>query len=596
MNSRVLVLIAFFILYAFILIGRLAYLQIIKGDFYYSKSEKNHLKVVILNAPRGNIYDRNGILLAYDEPSYNLYTFPYIIKKRLKTVEKNLKDILGIELTPEVEEKIKKGYSLKVILKKNLTKEQIEKFFRYSYLFTGIYLEVQPRRIYTEYAKYIPHLIGYVGYPSKRELKENPNLRPDMLIGKSGVEKIFDKYLRGKYGTKGMVVDALGRIKKIKWEKLPQRGNDIYLTVDARIQKTVYEAFLNTGEKSGAVVVFNPDGYEILALLSYPIYDIQKFSDGLTREEWKAILNDPYKPLLNKALKGLYPPGSIFKIVVGLGALNEGVITPNTRIYSGGKFKLGNFVFRNWNPYGCGKVNVMEALETSCDTFFYQVGLNLGVRKITKYTKLFGIGEKLNPEIEKKVAIVPSPEWKRKRFGKPWYPGDTIVYSIGQGYLSITPFDAVKIIAPIANGGKIYKPKLLKAIHNRDTNEYKETEKKLLRILPVKFEYIKTIKKGLYLVVYGSRGTAKLLSLSPVKVAGKTGTAQVIRKKDPKQKIKKWEHQNHAWFVSLFPYDKPRFAMAVFVEHGIGGSKTAVPITKYIIEELYKKGIINEKY
>jgi len=596
MNSRVLVLIVFFVVYAFILIGRLAYLQIVKGDFYYSKSEKNHLKVVILNAPRGNIYDRNGILLAYDEPSYNLYTFPYIIKKRLKTVEKNLKDILGIELTPEVEEKIKKGYSLKVILKKNLTKEQIEKFFRYSYLFTGIYLEVQPRRIYTEYAKYMPHLIGYVGYPSKRELKENPNLRPDMLIGKSGVEKIFDKYLRGKYGTKGMVVDALGRIKKIKWEKLPQRGNDIYLTVDARIQKTVYEAFLNTGEKSGAVVVFNPDGYEILALLSYPIYDIQKFSDGLTREEWKAILNDPYKPLLNKALKGLYPPGSIFKIVVGLGALNEGVITPNTRIYSGGKFKLGNFVFRNWNPYGCGKVNVMEALETSCDTFFYQVGLNLGVRKITKYTKLFGIGEKLNPEIEKKVAIVPSPEWKRKKFGKPWYPGDTIVYSIGQGYLSITPFDAVKIIAPIANGGKIYKPKLLKAIHNRDTNEYKETEKKLLRILPVKFEYIKTIKKGLYLVVYGSRGTAKLLSLSPVKVAGKTGTAQVIRKKDPKQKIKKWEHQNHAWFVSLFPYDKPRFAMAVFVEHGIGGSKTAVPITKYIIEELYKKGIINEKY
>ncbi|RUM59268.1 MAG: penicillin-binding protein 2 [Persephonella sp.] len=596
MSSRVLILIAFFILYAFILIGRLAYLQIIKGDFYYSKSEKNHLKVVILNAPRGNIYDRNGILLAYDEPSYNLYTFPYIIKKRLGSVEKNLKDILGIELTPEVKERIKKGYSLKVILKKNLTKEQIEKFFRYSYLFTGIYLEVQPRRIYTEYAKYMPHLIGYVGYPSRRELKENPDLRPDMLIGKSGIEKIFDKYLRGKYGTKGMVVDALGRIKKIKWEKLPQRGNDIYLTVDARIQKTVYEAFVNTGEKSGAVVVFNPDGYEILALLSYPIYDIQKFSDGLTREEWKAIINDPYKPLLNKALKDLYPPGSIFKIVVGLGALNEGVITPNTRIYSGGKFKLGNFVFRNWNPYGCGKVNVMEALETSCDTFFYQVGLNLGVRKITKYTKLFGIGKKLNPEIEKRVAIVPSPEWKRKRFGRPWYPGDTIVYSIGQGYLSITPFDAVKIIAPIANGGKIYKPKLLKAIHNRDTNEYKETEKKLLWKLPVKSEYIKTIKKGLYLVVYGSRGTAKLLSLSPVKVGGKTGTAQVIRKKDPKQKIKKWEHQNHAWFVSLFPYDKPRFAMAVFVEHGIGGSKTAVPITKYIIEELYKKGIINEKY
>ncbi|RUM58217.1 MAG: penicillin-binding protein 2 [Persephonella sp.] len=596
MNSRGYFLIFVFTVFSLILLGRLIHLQIIKGEYYYEKSEKNHLRVVVLNAPRGNIYDRNGILLAYDKPSYNLYTFPYITKKRLKILERNLKRILNIELSKDIKEKIKKGNSLKVVIKKNLTDKQIEKFFRYSYLFTGIYLEVQPRRIYTEYARYMPHLIGYVGYPSEKELKENPKLRPDTLIGKSGVEKIFDRYLRGKYGTKGMVVDALGRIKEIKWENLPKRGNDIYLTVDARIQKIVYEAFKNTGEKSGAVIVFNPDGYEILALLSYPIYDIQKFSDGLTKEEWKEIIKNPYKPLLNKALKGIYPPGSIFKIVVGLGALNEGVITPNTRIYSGGKFKLGNFVFRNWNLGGCGRVNVMEALETSCDTFFYQISLNLGVRNITKYTKLFGIGEKLNPEIEKRVAIVPTPEWKRKRFGKPWYPGDTIVYSIGQGYLSITPFDGAKIIAPIANGGKIYRPKLLKAVHNRDTGEYKETEKVLIRKLPVKQEYIKTIKRGIYLVVYGNRGTAKLLSLSPVKVAGKTGTAQVIRKKDPKQRVKKWKYQNHAWYVSLFPYDKPRFAMSVFVEHGIGGSKTAVPITKYIIDELYRKGIINEKY
>ena len=596
MKSRAYILIFVFAVFSVVLVGRLYYLQIIKGQYYYERSEKNHLKIVVLNAPRGNIYDRNGILLAYDKPSYNLYTFPYIIKKRLNILEKNLKDILGIELSDEVKEKIKKGYSLKVVIKKNLTDEQIEKFFRYSYLFTGIYLEVQPRRIYTKYAKYMPHLIGYVGYPSEKELKENPNLRPDMLIGKSGVEKIFDKYLRGKHGSKGIIVDALGRIRKIKWEKLPKRGSDIYLTVDARIQKIVYEAFENTGQKSGAVVVFNPNGYEILALLSYPIYDIQKFSDGLTKKEWEKIINNPYKPLLNKALKGIYPPGSIFKIVVGLAALNEGVITPNTRIYSGGIYKLGNSIFRNWNLAGCGKINVMEALETSCDTFFYQVGLNLGVRKITKYAHLFGIGEKLNPDIEKRVAIVPTPEWKKRVFKRPWYPGDTVVYSIGQGYLSITPFDGAKIIAPIANGGKIYKPKLLKAVHNRDTGEYKEIENILIRKLPVKREYIKTIKKGLYLVVYGNMGTAKLLSLAPVKNAGKTGTAQVIRKKDPHKKVNKWEHQNHAWFVSLFPYDKPKFVMSVFVEHGIGGSKTAVPITKYIIDELYRKGIINEKY
>ena len=596
MRGRYIFLSFLFVFIFTILLSRLVYLQIIKGDYFYQRAENNHLRIISLNAPRGRIYDRNGILLAYDKFFYNLYVFPYLVKTRLDTIQENLKKYLGIELSPETIEKIKKGYAQKVIIKKNLTEEQLEKFYTYSYLFNGIYLEEQPRRIYTEYAKYMPHLLGYVGYPSKKELEKNPELRPDMLIGKSGVEKIFDKYLRGKEGSKGIIVDALGRIKSIKWENQPERGNDIYLTIDARVQKIVYEAFEEIGEKSGAVVIINPNNYEIIAMLSYPIYDIQKFSDGLSKKEWKEIISNKYKPLVNKAVSGHYPPGSIFKIVVGLAALNEGVITPNTRIRSGGKFKLGNFVFRNWNPYGCGAINVAHALETSCDTFFYQVGLNLGVRKISKYAKLFGIGEKLNPDIERAVAIVPTPEWKKKRYKRPWYPGDTVVYSIGQGYLAVPPFDGVKMIAPIANGGYIYKPRLLKAYYDRHEDKYIEEKSELIRKLPVKKGYIKVIKRGLYLVVYGSRGTAKLLAKAPVKNAGKTGTAQVIRKKDPKMKVKKWEHENHAWFVSLFPYDKPKFAMVVFVEHGKGGSKTAVPITKSIIDKLFHEGIIDENY
>lgn len=594
MNARSIFLAFLFVIISVVLVIRLYYLQIKNGNVYYELSQKNHLRTIVLNAPRGSIYDRNGILLSKDVEAYDLYVFPYLVKKRLSYIQEKLKEYLGIELSDDILEKIKKGYARKVVIKKNLTIEQVDKYYTYSYLLEGVFIEKQPHRIYTEYGRYMPHVLGYVGYPSDKDLEKNPDLKPDMLIGKSGVERMFDKYLRGKSGSKGFVVDARGRIIETKWEEESKRGSDIFLTIDARIQKIVYDAFVQSGQKSGAVVILDPNNYQILAMLSYPIFDIQKFSDGLSRDEWREIIKDPYKPLVNKAVEGIYPPGSIFKIVVGLAALNEGVITPKTRIYSGGKFRLGNFVFRNWNRAGCGAVNVPHALETSCDTFFYQVGLNLGVRNITKYAKLFGIGERLNPDIEKKKAIVPTPEWKRRRFGRSWYPGDTVVYSIGQGYLSVPPIDGVKMIAPIANGGYVYKPQLLLFYMDKKEGKYIKQKRKLIRKLPVKREYVDTIKRGLYLVVYGARGTAKALRYSPVKVGGKTGTAQVIRKKNPKQRVKKWEHQNHAWFVSLFPYDRPKYVMVVFVEHGIGGSRSAVPITKYIIEEMYRQGLLNE--
>ncbi len=583
-----------FLLIFLVLAGRLVYLQIMKGTYYRELSEKNHLRLLTLNPPRGKIYDRNGILLAYDEPSYNLYVFPYIVKKNLKDLKKNLKEILGIKLDKKTEERIKKGFARKVIIKKDLSEKKIKIFFNYSYLFNGLFIEVQPKRIYTEYAKYMPHLLGYVGYPSEKDLREDPSLSSDMLIGKQGVEKIYDRYLRGKYGVKAVVVDALGRLRKVLWEIQPKRGNDIYLTIDARIQKIAYQAFKKSGQKSGAVVIVNPQNYEILALLSYPLYDIQKFSDGLTKKEWDKLIKNKYKPLFNKALSGIYPPGSIFKIIVGLAALEEGVVSPYQKIFSGGSFEIGNWVYRNWDPSGCGSIDVRQALEISCDTYFYQIGLDLGASKISYYAYLFGLGEKLNPEIEKRRSRVPVPEWKMSVIGEPWFLGDTVNYSIGQGFLAITPFDGIKIISPIANGGKIYKPKLLKSYFDMDLQELIETKPELIRELNIKKDFINVIKKGLYLVVYGKKGTAKKMSDLPVKNAGKTGTAQVFRKPEKGKKIDRWDLQNHAWYVAFFPYKKPKFAVSVFVEHGIGGSKTAVPITKSIVMELYKKGLIDE--
>ncbi len=589
-----LIYIFIFIVYI-VVVGRLAYIQILNGKHYREISEKNYVKLFTINPPRGKIYDRNGVLLAYDIPTFALTALPYIViqnDKDLSITKYNLKKYLGIELDEKIEKKLKKGYVRKIVVQENLTQEQLEKFYDNSFKFKGFFIDVFPKRKYTEYAKYMSHILGYVGFPSERDLRKNPNLRPDMLIGKNGVEKIYDDYLKGEKGAKAVIVDAFGRQKKVLWEKQAKRGNDIYLTIDARLQKIAYDSFKESGQKSGAITILDPNNYEILALLSYPTYDIQKFTDGISAKEWKKITKNKYKPLFNKALSGLYPPGSIFKIVVGLGALQEKVITPYTKIESGASFSIGKWTYRNWNPAGCGNINIEEALEMSCDTFFYQIGLDLGVDRINYYTTMFGIGDLLNPDIEKRRSRVPSPDWKMNTLNETWFYGDTINLSIGQGYLAITPFDAVKIIAPIANGGKVYKPKLMKAYFSNKDNSLHTVPDTLIREFNIRKSYIKVIQRGLYKVVYGKRGTAKRLSKAPVKNAGKTGTAQVYRYLKRKKKHDKWELKDHAWFVDFYPYKNPKYAVAVFVEHGESGGRVAAPIVKSIMEKSVKFNLL----
>ncbi len=595
MNKRFTVLATFFVSFALILIGRLYYLQVEKGDYYRKLAEQNFLRIETINPSRGKIYDRNGVLLAYDVPYYELYVVPAMIKKdELPLLKANLEKFLGIKVDDKKLELIKNKKYRKIVIKGKLSDEDLKKYYNYANLLRGVFIDVVPRRKYTEFANYMPHVLGYVGYPSKKELEDNPSLKSDMLIGKTGVEKIYNDLLRGEYGERAVITDAKGRIKKVLWEKPPKEGKDIYLTIDVRHQKIAYEAFKNSGQKSGAVFIVNPQTYEIYSILSYPTFNLQKFSDGLSAKEWKKLIRNKYKPLFNKALNGLYPPGSIYKIIVSTAALEEGVITPYTKIYSGWAYRIGKWIYRNWNPAGCGKINVVQALEQSCDTFFYQVGIKLGVDRIVDYTYLFGIGEKLNPKIETKVSRVPTPDWKLRILGEPWFYGDTVNLSIGQGFLAITPFDSVKIVVPVVNGGKLLKPRLLKAYYDKDKKEFIETKTEVIKNLGISSLTRSTVKKGMYMVVYGKRGTAKIMRKAPVKNAGKTGTAQVYRKKSfKKKKEEKWELKNHAWFVDFFPYKHPKFVISTFVEHGGGGSKAAAPITKEIIEKLYEKGLIS---
>lgn len=579
---------------ALVILSRLLYLQVIKGDYYRELSDKNYIKVFVTNPPRGRIYDRNGVLLAYDVPTFQLVCFPYIVKKNysLTQITTNLKNYLGIELTQKQLEIISKNLYPTLVIKKDLTQQQINTFWNNSQMFNGFYIEVVPKRVYTESANYLPHVIGYVTYPDKNDLKNNPNLNMNMLIGKAGVEKIYDHILRGKPGKKAILVDAMGRQKKVLWEEEPEKGNDIFLTIDIRLQKIAYDTFKESGKESGAVVVVDPDTYDILALLSYPTYDLQKFYEGMTREEWAQLTSNKYKPLLNKAFSGLYPPGSIYKPLVSLVALEEGVITPYTRILSKGEFSIGKYVYRNWDKRGCGYIDVSQALEMSCDTFYYQVGLKVGVERISRYTRLFGIGEKLNPQIESRTGIVPDREWKKRVLKTGWLHGDTVNLSIGQGYLAITPFEATKIILPIINGGYVLRPNLLKGYFDNRSQKLVHTQRQVVRQLKFKSHNIEAVKYGMYRVVYGSYGTARVMATVPVKNAGKTGTAQVYSYSTRQKKHHIWDLRDHAWFVSFAPYDKPNIMMVVFVEHGESGGKVAAPIAALILKKAYYQGIL----
>lgn len=592
--SRLTFLIILMTIFYTIILGRLFYLQITKGQYYREISNKNYIKIFYSNPPRGKIYDRNGVLLAYDIPTYNLIALPSIIKNNysMDEVKENLKKHLNIDLEQNIYEIIKNNKYPTVVVKKNLTIKDVENFYNYSYLFNGFYLEVVPKRMYTEEANYLSHIVGYVGYPEKRELEKNSNLSPNMLVGKTGIEKIFDSILRGESGQKAVLVDAFGRQKKVLWEKDPKKGNDIYLSIDIRIQKIVYESFKNAGVQSGAVVLVDPNTYEILAILSYPTYNLQKFYEGFSNEEWAELTRNKYKPLMNKVFLGRYPPGSIYKPIVGLVALEQGVISPDTRIASGSDFRIGKWVYRNWDKRGCGFINISQALEMSCDTFFYQVGLKLGVDNIVKYTKLFGIGEKLNSDLEVKEAIVPNREWKRKVLKQGWFHGDTVNLSIGQGYLSITPFDATKIIVPIANGGKVLKPNILRAYFDNKSQKLVHIKPTLIRKIKIKPWNLDAIRYGMYLVVYGPQGTAKSLKTVPVLNAGKTGTAQVYSYMTRQKKHSKWELRDHAWFIDFAPYNNPKIAGVVFVEHGESGGKVAAPVMANILNNIFKQKII----
>ena len=571
----------------FLLIFRLYYLQVYQADKYKTLSDENRISTRLLVPPRGIIYDRHQNMLAGNEQNFQAL----MVAEQTTNVDDTLNSFKKIMPLSEDEEKrirkdLKRNRSFVPIkIKDNLSWEDATKILLNAPDLPGIFIDEGLSRYYP-FGDIFAHVIGYVAAVSDKDVKDDPLLEvPGFKIGKSGIERLYEKELRGKAGNLKLEVNAVGRVMKEIERVDGVAGNNVNLSLDVRLQQKAYELL---GEESGAVVMMNVNTGEILAFASAPAFDPNMFANGLSSEDWKKLNSNERNPLLNKAVAGLYSPGSTFKMVVGLAALESGTLNKQSRSFCAGKMVLGNHTFHCWKDIGHGYLDMEQALQHSCDIFFYEAAQKLGINKIAAMAKRFGLGEKTNVGIEnEKSGLIPDTEWKRKRFGEPWQQGESIISGIGQGYILTTPIQLAVMVSRIANGGYEVRPTF---------NKLEEGQRVDAENMGLSPQNIEIVKKGMFDVVNTPGGTALMarFDFKGQKMAGKTGTTQVrrISMKERQTGVLKqneipWKYRNHALFVGYAPYDDPKYGVAVLVEHGGSGSSVSAPIgSKMLLEAL----------
>ncbi len=588
MSRRVFILLLSGLIALFLLIvGRLFQIQILRGERYRELSKRNYLRVRKLYPPRGDIYDRRGEKLAYDEPRYVLsLDYHRLSREELEKLKKNLRRLFNIDL----EEVIKNspGGVEPIRIKEDLSQEELSLFYSNSYRLPGVFVEVVPKRVYP-HGKRLCHVIGYVGYPSKGDLKRfGDRIAPRSFVGKLGIERSMDHVLLGELGREEVMVNAVGRILKTLKREEPVKGNSLVLTIDLRMQRIVEDVFYESGQPAGAVILMNAKTGEILALASIPGYDPNR-----VYKDWKRLRKNKLKPMFNRATSGRYPPASVLKVPVSYAILETKTASAWERVLCTGSFFLGNRRFFCWNIYGHGQVNMIKALEDSCDVYYYTYGYEMGPSTIIRYARKFGYGERIPLEIPTKRGFLPTPEWKRRRFGQPWYDGDTVNLSIGQGYMLSTLLEQTLMMMGIVNNGVIYRPTLLREIRDPSGKVIWKNRRKVWKVVKGRQEYFAIIRRGLREAV--RRGTGARAFSTIVDMAGKTGTAQVVFIRRGKRRKKlPWRLRDHAWFVGFAPYRDPLFVIGVLVEHGESGGKVAAPIARKIMERIYMEGLNRE--
>lgn len=559
---------------------RLWQLQVLQGEYYRKISTENMLRIIKIPAPRGIIYDRNGLPLVKNSP----YFYASLMPEHLEKVDiRSLAAILGLNSSDIYAKINKEGLSPfePIRLKEGLTFNEIAVVEARRSDFPGLIVDIDMSREYL-YGDMAAHLIGYLGKlnPSQSKDPEFKDVPPDAFIGQWGAELLFDKSLRGTPEERIIEVDALGKEIRLLQEKPPVKGDDLKLSIDINLQKAAEEAF---GDKAGALVALKPDTGEVLGFVSKPSFDPNMFARGISYNQWAGLTQDKKLPMLNRALQSQYPPGSTFKIVTAIAALNEGVITPVTKVTCSGGINYGNWRFGCWRKTGHGTISLHRAIVESCDVYFYEVGKRVGIDKIAEYARKLGLGSKTGlPLVKERAGLIPDTKWKHEKKNQQWYLGETFNSAIGQGYVSATPIQMAQLISAVANGGFIYTPTIVKL----------ETIPSPIRKADIKPQTLELVKSGLYGVVNEGGGTGGASRSSVVAIGGKTGTAQVVSIRKSSNQLPE-KLRDHAWFVAFAPVEKPEVALCAFVEHGGHGGGAAAPIAKHAIEGYFNKKIQN---
>ena len=577
-----------------LLIGRFVFLQVLQHDYYTTRAEDNRISLVPIPPDRGVITDRNGLVLARNYSAFTLEITPSKVESLDQTIE-----ALGelIEIQPKDKRRFRKlleeSRSFESLpIRTRLTDEEVARFAANRFRFPGVEVKARLFRQYP-FGPVAAHAIGYINRINKADLDfigeqgQSANYKGTEHIGKTGLEKSYEFHLHGETGYEKVEIDAGGRAVRSLSRTPPTPGNNLTLTLDIKLQEMAEKAF---GERRGALVAIEPSTGGVLALVSTPTFDPNLFVDGIRSEDWDQLNNSPSRPMINRALNGAYPPGSTYKPFMALAALETGKRTAAQAIADPGFFSFGGHTFRDDKKGGHGMVDMYKSIVHSCDTYYYMLANDMGIDNIARFMAPIGFGSKTGIDIDgESVGVLPSPEWKKRRFKKAeqqkWFAGETISIGIGQGYNNFTPIQLAQAMAALANDGVLFKPHLVKHVTDSRSGDKTMIEPEPLRVLPWKKQNIETIKKAM--VGVNTEGTgARAFAGAEYVSGGKTGTAQVFSLKGGEyfaHKLKE-ELRDHALFIAFAPADKPKIAMAVLVENGGFGAQSAAPIARMVMD------------
>ncbi|MDA8482202.1 penicillin-binding protein 2 [Pseudomonas resinovorans] len=587
-RRRVIVGAAAVLMLTCVLIARLYYLQVIQYDYHSTLSENNRVHVQPIPPTRGLIFDRNGVIIADNRPSFSLS----VTRERAGDWEQTLDVIVEVlQLTPDdralFEKRMKQGRRPfePVPILFELTEEQIARIAVNQFRLPGVEVVAQLVRHYPQGAHFA-HSVGYVGRINEKELKQlDPvNYSGTHHIGKTGIERFYEDQLHGEVGYEEVETNARGRVLRVLKRTDPKPGKDLVLTLDVRLQEAAEQALAG---RRGAIVAIEPSSGDVLAMVSQPSFDPNPFVTGISFKAYAELRDSIDRPLYNRVLRGLYPPGSTIKPMVAVSGLDSGVVTPASRVFDPGFYQLPNYdhKYRNWNRSGDGWVNMETAIMRSNDTYFYDLAHKMGIDRLHDYMSRFGFGQRVALDMfEESSGLMPSREWKRARYRQAWFPGETLILGIGQGYMQATPLQLAQAVALMANRGKWIRPHLAKTIEGQpplDPNPMPD-------IVLHDPKYWDAGRNGMEQVVHGARGTAHKVGASSVyRIAGKSGTAQVVAikqgEKYDRSKVQE-RHRDHALFVAFAPAEDPKIAVAVMVENGESGSGVAAPVVKQVMD------------